>query len=104
MENDIKKIKEVLLPVFKTTGAKKVVLFGSFARGSQTKKSDLDLMIIAKTDRRFFERYEQFERIHDIIDDRAVDMLIYTADELSRISHRPFIKQILSEGETIYES
>ncbi len=103
-ENDIKKIREALLPVFKNTGAKKVVLFGSFSRGSQTKRSDLDLMIITETDKRFFERYEQFDRIHDIINDRAVDMLIYTADELSRISHRPFIKQILSEGETIYES
>jgi predicted nucleotidyltransferase len=103
-EDDIKKIKEALSPVFKNSGAKKVVLFGSIARGSQTKKSDLDLMIIAKTDKRFFERYEQFEEIHDIIDDRAVDMLIYTTEELFRISHRPFIKQILSEGETIYES
>jgi hypothetical protein len=61
-------------------------------------------MIITETDKRFFERYEQFDRVHDIINDRAVDLLIYTADELSRISHRPFIKQILSEGETIYES
>ena len=103
-EINIKKIGEVLLPVFKNTGAKKVVLFGSFARGSQTKRSDLDLMIITETDKRFFERYEQFDGVHDIINDRAVDMLIYTADELSRISHRPFIKQILSEGETIYES
>jgi predicted nucleotidyltransferase len=103
-EIDIKKIRKALMPVFKNAGAKKVVLFGSFSRGSQTKRSDLDLMIITETDKRFFERYEQFDRIHDIINDRAVDMLIYTADELSRISHRPFIKQILSEGETIYES
>ena len=103
-EIDIKNIRKALLPVFKDSGAKRVVLFGSFARGSQTKKSDLDLMIIARTDKRFFERYEQFEKIHDIIHDRAVDILIYTDDELSRISHRPFIKQILAEGETIYES
>jgi len=103
-ENEINKIREVLLPVFKNSKVEKVVLFGSLPRGSQTKKSDLDLMIITKTDKRFFERYEQFEIIHDIINDRAVDMLIYTADELSRISHRPFIKQILSEGKTIYES
>ena len=61
-------------------------------------------MIIAKTDKRFSERYEQFEEIHEIIDDRAVDMLIYAPDELFRISHRPFIRQILAEGETIYES
>ena len=103
-KNDIKELKKALLPVFKNTGAKKVILFGSFSRGSQTQKSDLDLMIITETDKRFFERYEQFEGVHDIIRDRAVEMLIYTDDELSRIAHRPFIKQILSQGETIYES
>lgn len=103
-KNEIKKIREALLPVFKKNNVTKVVLFGSLSRGSQTKRSDLDLMIITRTDKRFFERYDQFEIIHDIVNDRSVDLLIYTADELSRISHRPFIKQILSEGETIYES
>ena len=83
---------------------KKVVLFGSFSRASHTRKSDLDLMIITETDKRFFERYEQFDKIHEIMNDRAVDMLIYTSGELFSISHRPFIKRILSEGETIYES
>lgn len=90
--------------MFEDNRVKKVVLFGSFSRASQTRKSDLDLMIITETDKRFFERYEQFDKIHEIINDRAVDMLIYTSGELFSISHRPFIKRILSEGETIYES
>jgi len=94
----------MLSPVFRENKVKKAILFGSFSRSSQTRKSDLDLMIIAETDKRFFDRYEQFDKIHEIINDRAVDMLIYTAGELSNISHRPFIKSILSEGETIYES
>ena len=103
-KSDMRKIKEMLSPVFIENKVIKAVLFGSFSRSSQTRKSDLDLMIITETDKRFFDRYEQFEKIHEIINDRAVDMLIYTADELSSISHRPFIKHILSEGETIYES
>ena len=102
-KSDLKKIKEMLSPVFIENKVKKAVLFGSFSKSSQTRKSDLDLMIITETDNRFFDRYEQFEKIHDIINDRAVDMLIYTPDELSIISHRSFIKRILLEGETIYE-
>jgi predicted nucleotidyltransferase len=101
---DLRKIKEMLSPVFIENKVKKAVLFGSFSRRSHTRKSDLDLMIITETDKRFFDRYDQFDKIHEIINDRAVDMLIYTAAELSSISHRPFIKRILSEGETIYES
>ncbi len=103
-KSDVRKIKEMLSPVFAENKIKKAVLFGSFSKSSQTRKSDLDLMIITETDKRFFDRYEQFDKIHEIINDRAVDMLIYTAGELSSISHRPFIKRILSEGETIYES
>ena len=99
-----KKIQEMLSAVFKETKVKKAVLFGSYSRNSQTRKSDFDLMIITETDKRFFDRYEQFDKIHEIINDRAVDMLIYTSDELARISHRPFIKRILLEGKTIYES
>ena len=103
-KSELNKLKEMLSPVFKDNRVKKVVLFGSFSRNSQTRKSDLDLMIITETDKRFFERYEQFDKIHEIINDRAVDMLIYTSGELHSISHRPFIKRIISEGETIYES
>jgi predicted nucleotidyltransferase len=103
-KNDVRKIRKVLSPVFKENRVKKVILFGSFSKGTQTRKSDLDLMIITETEKRFFDRYEQFDKIHDIIDDKAVDMLIYTPEELSGISHRSFIKRILAEGETIYES
>jgi predicted nucleotidyltransferase len=103
-KNEIIEIREALAPVFKKNNVTKVVLFGSVSRASQTKKSDFDLMIITRTDKRFFERYDPFDIIHDIVKDRSVDLLIYTADELSRISHRPFIKKILSEGDTIYES
>ena len=82
---------------------KKVVLFGSGARNSETRKSDLDLMIIMETEKRFFNRFDPFDDIFTTIKDRAVDLLIYTPQELENISHRHFIKQILSEGKTIYE-
>ncbi len=103
-KSDVRKITKMLSPVFIENKVKKAVLFGSFSKSTQTRKSDMDLMIIIETDKRFFDRYEQFDTIHEILNDRAVDMLIYTAGELSSISHRPFIKRILSEGETIYES
>jgi len=45
-KNDIKNIKELLSPVFIENKVKKAVLFGSFSRSTQTRKSDLDLIII----------------------------------------------------------
>jgi predicted nucleotidyltransferase len=101
--NEIDHIKKLLLPVFKQTNTEKVYLFGSLARGTQTRKSDIDLMIICQTNKRFFDRFEDYEKINKILSDRSVDMLIYTNDELSKISHRAFIKGILEEGVVLYE-
>jgi len=103
-KSETEKITEMLAPVFKKNKTVKAVLFGSHSRHTQTGKSDLDLMIIIDTDKRFFDRYEQFNVIYNIITDRPIDMLIFTPKELTAISHRPLIKHILAEGKTIYES
>jgi len=100
---DLDRVRRLLSPFFARNGVIKAVLFGSFSRETGTRKSDLDLMIVKDTARRFFDRYEEFDGIHDIIRDRAVDMLIYTPEELRNISHRPFVRKMLEEGITIYE-
>jgi len=102
-KKEIARIKKLLLPVFMNSKARKAYLFGSISKGTQTRKSDVDLMIITETDKRFFDRYDDFESIQQILSDRSVDMLIYTSDEIVKISNRVFIKRILNEGEIIYE-
>jgi len=101
--DELNVFRRLLAPIFRQNNVIKVVLFGSASRGSLTKKSDLDLMIIKETPKRFFDRYEEFDEIHALIKNRAVDILIYTPEELKNISHRPFIKRILKEGKSIYE-
>lgn len=44
------------------------------------------------------------EEIGKQIPDRDVDILIYTPEELDRLSDRPFIARVLKEGLKIYES
>ena len=99
----IDNIKKTLTPLFEKKGVQKAVVFGSFARKTESRKSDLDLLIIVESNKRFFERYESFNEIFDLIQGPAIDMLIYTPEELKNISHRVFIKRILSVGSTIYE-
>ena len=99
----ITKIKESLTPIFQKCKVKKAFLFGSYAIGKETRKSDLDLMIIMDTNKRFFERYDQFDEIYSTFKGYAVDMLIYTPEELEKISHRHFIRDILCKGKIIYE-
>lgn len=97
------KIKSMLNSLFFRNNVIKVVLFGSGARDTVSRKSDLDLMIIIDTEKRFFDRYDEFNEIFGLIKGKAIDLLIYTPQELEKISHRPFIKKILKEGITIYE-
>jgi predicted nucleotidyltransferase len=101
--SELTEIVHLLGPFFAGTNTQRAIVFGSVAKGSQTKRSDLDLIIITDTEKRFFDRYETYERIHSLIPNRAVEMLIYTPDELNNISHRAFIRQILDEGKIIYE-
>ena len=100
---NLEEISRRLKPLFKKKNVKKAIVFGSGARGTQSRRSDLDLLIVLATDKRFFERYDDFEEIPELLKGGSVDMLIYSPEELENISHRKFIKTILAEGKTIYE-
>ena len=95
---------EQLCALFRAHGVTRAVVFGSFARGDQTKRSDLDLMLVQNTDKSFFRRYDGlYEEICRILVDHAVDLLIYTKRELDQMASRTFIQSILREGVAIYE-
>ena len=96
-------IREKLKALKENKAIRKVILFGSHARGDVSRKSDMDLVVIMDTDKRFFDRYDLCDELYDIFD-TGLDILPYTEEELSRISHRPFIKTIINEGIVVYES
>lgn len=45
MTNNLKSIKSKLIPILKQNNVVKASVFGSYARGEETKKSDIDMMI-----------------------------------------------------------
>ena len=79
-------------------------MFGSYARGDADRHSDLDLIIIAETDRTFFRRHEAFAGLYDVWR-KGIDLLIYTPDEVAKMlaERRAFIERALEEGVVIYE-
>ena len=98
-------IAEKLLPIFSRYRIVKAVLFGSFARGEATRHSDVDLLLVQDTTKRFLDRYDGiYGEITDAIRGRDVDVLIYTPEELQRMADRPFIRTVLAEGVVIHES
>jgi predicted nucleotidyltransferase len=99
----INEIKKKLTVLKENPVIRKVVLFGSYARGDASRKSDMDLVVIMNTNKRFFDRYELCDRLYEIFN-TGLDIFPYTEEEFSRISHRPFIKTIIKEGIVVYES
>ena len=101
----IGQIRESLAPLIERAGARKAVVFGSYARGNADRYSDLDIIIVHNTDKGFFDRASDFREVRSAWP-RSLDMLIYTPDELDEMisQRRPFIEIALEEGVVIYEA
>ena len=97
---DEEKIR-ILQNYFKDKNVIQAILFGSHARGTASRKSDYDLIIIQETGARFFDRYSHFNDLYPLADDR-LDLLIYTPVEWDSIKNRLFFRKILKEAKTIY--
>ncbi|MBN1804697.1 MAG: nucleotidyltransferase domain-containing protein [Sedimentisphaerales bacterium] len=64
-------------------GAERVILFGSYAKGTVTKDSDIDLLVVAKTDLAPSERYSAVRRlIADV--PASFDIIVKTPEEYNR--------------------
>ena len=94
-----------LHPIFRKYDVLQAVAFGSLATGDASRRSDLDLIIIQNTSKRFLDRYTGIlQELSSAVTDRDVDLLIYTPQELTQLAERPFLQQALREGTIIYES
>lgn len=98
-------IQEFVKAIQKLLGIrlKKVILYGSYARGDYNKQSDVDIMIL--TDLSF----EEIENYRDKISDIAYDIELKTGIILSpvikniekynsKVNHIPFYKNVEKEG------
>ncbi|MGH7352347.1 MAG: nucleotidyltransferase domain-containing protein, partial [Candidatus Methylomirabilales bacterium] len=83
---------------------RRVILFGSAARGEADARSDLDVLVIKETMEPFVARLEAMA--HLCPPDVHADILVYTPRELERMAAEgnPFITHALNDGKVIYEA
>ncbi len=92
-----------LISIFtKEFEVERILLFGSFARGSEGENSSIDILVIARTQAPFYERLKQAIRVS--YGDPPVDPIVYTPSEVNQLLREgdSFIDNILNEGVLLY--
>ncbi len=85
---------------------KKIILFGSYAYGTPTPDSDVDLLIVMKTDiKRQVDRYVM---VSNVLYPREfpVDIIVKTPKEIEAEFKKKgnfFMREILTKGKVLYE-
>ena len=97
LEGELKKIIEKLK---KDKSIRLILLFGSLARGDVGSESDIDLIVVKETKKKFLDRLDEFYEDANI----AMDVLVYTPEEFESIKNRSFIKRASKEGVMLYEA
>lgn len=81
----------------------KVILFGTLAKGRIHEWSDIDLVVVERTQLPFFQRLRQIRRL---LQPRVgMDIMVYTPEEFNQLcADRPFFREeIVAKGKIVYE-
>lgn len=80
-----------------------VILFGSRARGTAREDSDIDLLIIERTDEPKHKRSRRYQRA--LANRRVpIDLLVRTPEEVEQELRQPYplMKEIMTTGKRLY--
>ncbi|CAG0966772.1 hypothetical protein METP3_01194 [Methanosarcinales archaeon] len=99
LKSELKRVVNEL----KKAGVERIILFGSLAKDDIGPESDIDLLVVQETKKRFMDRLSE---LYEVINPRyALDLLVYTPLEFNEMKENTtFIKKILSEGKLLYEA
>jgi predicted nucleotidyltransferase len=90
-----------IVDVLKSRDVESIILFGSLARGDIGSHSDIDLIVIENTDKRFLERLDSIYSA--VVPRRGLDVLVYTPEEMTAMSRdSAFVRKALAEGVVLY--
>jgi len=93
---------DIIQSIIRNYTPQKIVLFGSYARGEAHEGSDIDLMVIKETSKRFIDRIEDVIKLNNTL--IPLEPLVYSPLEFEAMKKekRDFIMTIEEEGIEIY--
>jgi len=102
-EHYSKTIDEIVRRITEKISPLKVILFGSYAYGSPTKDSDIDLLVIKESS---LPRHHRAKEVRRILRGMkvAVDIIVYTPEEIKKWEgiDTAFITGVLKKGKILY--
>ncbi|MEX1255876.1 MAG: nucleotidyltransferase domain-containing protein [Dehalococcoidia bacterium] len=101
LADDIAYVRDRIVQVYRP---ERIILFGSAASGRARQDSDLDLLVIKRTRKPYFQRIRELN--HAIHIWRSTDIFVLTPEELERgISKNRFFltQEVLAKGKVIYD-
>lgn len=95
-------LQQRITEIFAPFDPLRIILFGSHGRDEADEESDIDLIIVYDTPKRFPDRLEELYESWSI--PRSVDILAYTAEEFDRMtSESSFVQDAVRTGKVLYE-
>jgi len=99
--NEIQNIVNIIITGYQP---EKIIIFGSYSQGTANDSSDLDLLIVKKTNENFFKRNREIRHLFNPMP-VPMDLLVYNPSELSEkqsvINH--IVNIAMKEGKIVYE-
>jgi predicted nucleotidyltransferase len=97
-------INDIKSRIVEAVDPEKIILFGSYAYGKPSKDSDLDILVIMKSD---LPRYKRSVPIYRALAGILIpkDIIVYTPREVEEWSNvsQAFITTAVTRGKKIYE-
>lgn len=82
-------------------GAEKVIVYGSVARGEATVHSDIDLLVVAPTGEKGYQRMATVKAlVRDLSRGLPISPIVLTPEELTQrlADDDPFVREIVESG------
>ena len=94
---------DIIQSIIRNYTPQKIVLFGSYARGEAHEGSDIDLMVIKETSKRFIDRIADVIQLNKTL--LTLEPMVYSPLEFETMKKekRDFIMTIEEEGIEIYD-
>lgn len=103
--NDVMvRIKVISQRIKEKYNAQRVILFGSYARNQATDDSDVDILVIAPTKERFYERMATvLGYVRDLYHGLALSPIVLRPEELAKRVELgdQFVQEILETGKEL---